>query len=198
MSQRTFITLSLLFSALASGYAQLVTKRDYNAAFAAQAGAAYGILAASETARAEFMPCAGLKMTFPFNRKWFLGSEINYNRAKNRDKRPDPAGGLPQNADWEQIAVPLYAKYMLRSNRDMLLAGGYTARLLSRQESPRWDYGFTVGYERLFTRHFAMTFNIHCGVQPLFDPSAGKKSMPFGASLTLSYDILRIGDCGCH
>ncbi len=202
MLQRIIAFISFIFIAAAS-CAQLVTKKDYTAAFALQAGAESGVLMTSKISQIKITPTAGLKMTFPFNRKWFIGSEINYSQLKTLNKYSTPTMRL--ELDLEQIAIPVYAKYMLNSNRDMLLFGGYVSYLLSDaptvplgNELKKWDYGLTIGYEHLFTRHLALALKINCGVQSLTDDIDDKKFIPLKASLTLSYDLFRIGDCGCH
>lgn len=209
MSLRYITILIFIFMAL-NGHAQLVTKKDYTAAFALQAGAESGVLMTSEISQVNITPVAGLKMTFPFNRKWFIGSEINYSQLKTRNKYSNPTTRL--ELDLEQITVPVYVKYMLNSNRGMLLFGGYVSGLLSdnyhySSQAPsatlkngikKWDYGFTMGYEQLFTRHLALALKINCGVQSLTDVPDNKKFIPLKASLTLSYDLFHIGDCGCH
>lgn len=209
MSLRYITILIFIFMAL-NGHAQLVTKKDYTAAFALHAGAESGVLMTSEISQVNITPVAGLKMTFPFNRKWFIGSEINYSQLKTRNKFSNPTTRL--ELDLEQITVPVYVKYMLNSNRGMLLFGGYVSGLLSDNyhystQAPsatlkngikKWDYGFTMGYEQLFTRHLALALKINCGVQSLTDVPDNKKFIPLKASLTLSYDLFHIGDCGCH
>lgn len=213
------ISILVFISVTFHGYAQLVTKKDYTAAFALQAGAESGILMTSKISKFSVTPSAGLKMTFPFNRKWFMGSEINYSQLKTLNKYSNSRTKCRLKLDLEQITIPVYAKYMLNSNRGMLLFGGYVSRLLSNQynysksygsllsKTPsaplengisKWDYGFTLGYEQLFTRHLALSFKINCGVQSLADLPDNKKCIPLKASLTLSYDLFRIGDCGCH
>ncbi len=214
---RRIITFIFFISTMTAGYAQLVTKKDYTAAFALQAGAESGVLMTSEISKINITPVAGLKMTFPFNRKWFIGSEINYSQLKTRNKYSNPTTRL--ELDLEQITVPVYVKYMLNSNRGMLLFGGYASCLLSDKYNystgntplssevasstlkngiKKWDYGFTMGYEQLFTRHLALAFKINCGVQSLTEVPDNKKFIPLKASLTLSYDLFHIGDCGCH
>ena len=211
------ISILVFISVTFHGYAQLVTKKDYTAAFALQAGAESGVLMTSKISKFSVTPSAGLKMTFPFSRKWFMGSEINYSQFKTLNKYSNTTSRL--ELDLEQIAVPVYAKYMLNSNRGMLLFGGYVSCLLSDNHSycvngeslspevspaslkngiKKWDYGFILGYEQLFTRHLALSFKINCGVQSLANLPDDKKCIPLKASLTLSYDLFRIGDCGCH
>ena len=213
------ISILVFISVTFHGYAQLVTKKDYTAAFALQAGAESGILMTSKISKFSITPSAGLKMTFPFSRRWFMGSEINYSQLKTVNKHSNSGTEYRLKLDLEQITIPVYAKYMLNSNRGMFLFGGYVSYLLSDNHSycvngeslspevspvspkngiKKWDYGFTLGYEQLFTRHLALSFKINCGVQSLADLPDDKKCIPLKASLTLSYDLFRIGDCGCH
>lgn len=213
------ISILIFISVTFHGYAQLVTKKDYTAAFALQAGAESSILTTSGISQLKITPAAGLKMTFPFNRKWFIGSEINYSQLKTMNKYSDSETEYRLKLDLEQITIPVYAKYMLNSNRAMLLFGGYVSRLLSDKyhystnngsllsEMPsallengisKWDYGFTLGYEHLFNRNLALAFKINCGVHSFTDEIGDKKFIPLKASLTLSYNLFRLGDCGCH
>ena len=185
------ISILVFISVTFHGYAQLVTKKDYTAAFALQAGAESGVLMTSKISK--------------------------FSQFKTLNKYSNTTSRL--ELDLEQIAVPVYAKYMLNSNRGMLLFGGYVSCLLSDNHSycvngeslspevspaslkngiKKWDYGFILGYEQLFTRHLALSFKINCGVQSLADLPDDKKCIPLKASLTLSYDLFRIGDCGCH
>lgn len=218
MSLRYIITLIFIVTGL-NGFTQLVTKKDYTAAFALQAGAESSILMTSQISQFKITPTAGLKMTFPFNRKWFVGSEINYSQLKTLNKYSNSGTECRLKLNLEQITIPVYAKYMLTSNRDMLLFGGYVSQILSDQydysksygsllsKTPsaplengisKWDYGFTLGYEHLFNRNLALALKINCGIHSFTDDIGNKKSIPLKASLTLSYNLFRIGDCGCH
>lgn len=212
MSLRFIISLIFICTAL-YGQSQLVTKKDYTASFALQAGAESGIIATVKTSGLKINPTAGLKMTFPFNRKWFLGSEINYSMLKTRNTYR----AFPIELDLKQIIIPLYVKYMLRSNRATVLLGGYAGYLFDNNHSKisnptesttggeiilplkKWDYGFTAGYEQHFTQRLNLTFKVCYGIHSLLETSfTDHKFSPLRGSLTLSYDLFRIGDCGCH
>lgn len=202
---RRIIAFLFFFSATAAGYAQLVTKKDYKAAVGVQAGAECGIFPAATVSQVYVTPAAGLKMTFPFNRKWFVGSEINYGRLRTCNKYPDAQGGNRLELDLHQIAVPVYARYMLTSNRAALLFGGHlTCRIGSESHSPapvavkKWNCGMTAGYEQLLTSRLRLAFKADYGLLSQTGSSAGKKFTPLKAGISLSYDLLRIGDCGCH
>lgn len=216
MLPRITLFIILLYISI-PGQAQLVTKKDYTASFALQAGAESGIIATATPSHIKITPTAGLKMTFPFNRKWFIGSEINYSQLKTRNKYTNTDGQNRIELNLRQIAVPLYLKYMLRSNQASLLLGGYATYYFDNNyhftsgspssvpvtEKPiqvkKWDYGFIAGYEQQLIQRLNLTFKISCGIlSPIEISSANKKFIPLQASLTLSYDIFRIGDCGCH
>ena len=87
-----FCLLGLLIGVESSG--QLVRRKDYDLAVALQAGGGTSVGIPFRDVRMFVVPVGGLKMTIPFTRKWFLGSEINYSRLKyNRGKyRPEAEG----------------------------------------------------------------------------------------------------------
>lgn len=202
---RRIIAFVFFISTVTTGYAQLVTRKDYKAAIGVQAGAECGIFPSAAISQIRITPTAGLKMTFPFNRKWFVGSEINYSRLHTRNKYPDAQGEDRIELDLHQIMVPVYAKYMLNSNRATLLFGGHLTCRIDNKSQPffpveikKWNCGITAGYEQLFTSRLHLTFKIDYGLLSQIESSANKKFTPLKAGLTLSYDLLRIGDCGCH
>lgn len=219
----------VLFLAFVSqGTGQLVRRVDYDAAFALQAGGDIGMLIpAGKKPGVYLRPTGGLKMTFPFTRKWFLGSEINYSELKYRSNYGDAvitAGGIAgrgANSEFSmrRIQVPVYLKYMLSSNRASILFGlfgdyVFDASLkntyMDEQEGTvvqsgisgsleRWNAGLTVGYEYRIVKHLNLMFRVSAGMKDVMktDAGFGKKLFPLQAALTLSFDVLRIGDCGC-
>lgn len=190
--------------------AQLVRRKDYDAAFALQAGGETGALTVFRDARFSLRPIAGLKMTFPFTRKWFLGSEVNYSELKYRF-----AGYLITDLNIRQFSVPVYLKYMLNCNKASVLFGLYgsyvmkgSCTLFTPEVSGRgslsgdledWCAGITVGYEHQIVKHLHLMCRISGGLREVVkkQPVFKDKLFPLQACLTLSYDILRIGDCGC-
>ena len=110
----------LFLGILWESFGQLVRRKDYDAAFALQVGGETSALTAFQNAGFLLRPVAGLKMTFPFTRKWFLGGEINYSELKYSF-----AG--PQQTDFhiKQLHVPVYLKYMLNCNKASVLFGLY-------------------------------------------------------------------------
>lgn len=229
----------LLWALVVDSNAQLVRRKDYDAAFAIQLGGGIGVLTALHHAVLSVTPVAGLKMTFPFTRKWFLGGEVNYGRMKyGMSQQVDI--GLPSwgtdvyfkarqkaDFDWKQISVPLYVKYMLNCNKASVLFGCYgsyvfDARLSSSlsgeryspgsekdipvtleqdlsRTSENWNVGITVGYEHQIVRHLNLMCRISAGVKKAVKQNGiwQDQLFPLGACITLSYDIFRIGDCGC-
>ena len=167
--------------------AQLVTRKDYDAAFALQAGGVAGTWNSLRKSDWTLRPVVGMKMTFPFTRKWFLGSEVDY-RFKARQ--------------WQ---VPLYLKYMLPCNRASLLFGGYgsyVARAGKSDAASRgqdWNAGVTVGYEQRIVKHLELLCRFNFGCRKAFPDSFASRhgAFPMQFSLTISYDVLRIGDCEC-
>lgn len=194
--------------------AQLVTKKDYSAAIALQAGAEGALMLSMKSAHFRITPTAGVKMTFPLNRKWFLGTEINYSQLKIAGKEKK----LKLDIDQKKISVPVYLKYMLQSNRASVLLGAYVAYQLDTDitfkrpdelalaipepmfyDADRWTYGIVAGYEQQLAKRLNLTLKISCSVKTIGESQAiSKKQIPLQAGLTLSYDIFRIGDCGCN
>lgn len=216
----------IIFGLLLLGFqsmGQLVRRVDYDAAFALQAGGDIGMLVPFGSKPGVFVqPTGGLKMTFPFTRKWFLGSEINYSRIKYNstytlERNVAGAGqwvaGQEKSRgrlDMKQIQVPVYLKYMLSSNRESILFGVYGAYVFDASAESEnggiaagnmesWNAGLTVGYELRVVKHLNLMFRVSGGVKDVLksDNIWGKKLFPLQASLTLSFDVLRIGDCGC-
>lgn len=203
-----------LGSSLFPANAQLVTKKDYSAAIAIQAGAEGALMLTMKPAHFRITPTAGLKMTFPFNRKWFLGTEINYSQLKMTSKEER----LKLSFDQKRLSVPIYLKYMLQSNRASVLLGAYVAYRLDSDitfkrpddltlaipqpvfyQADRWTYGIIAGYEQQLVKRLNLTLKVGCGVKTIGEsPVISKKQIPVQAGLTLSYNIFRIGDCGCN
>lgn len=242
---RCFALLVILILISWSVSAQLVRRRDYDAAFALQVGGEAGVLLPGASPKLNVRPVGGLKMTFPFTRKWFMGGEVNYSELKSGnhfnwtdqpvgggDGSRYYTGGVKTDLFIQRIQIPLYLKYMLNSNRASVLFGVYAAvnfdsrfNVDARDElysySPgvpgsdelvapgflrnfdddvdTWDGGVVVGIEQQLAKHFYMTFKITGGIKQLLKQDSGfnKKMFPLQASLTLSLDLLRIGDCGC-
>lgn len=205
-----WLPLFLLACGLACD-AQLVRRKDYDAAFALQAGGGTGVLTQWQHPRLAVMPTAGLKMTFPFTRKWFLGGEVNYSRLKYGFAVPvggEPAEGAQDvrvKADVETLCVPIYLKYMLNCNRASVLFGLYGSYRLSGRWEPAadvpfatWNAGVTAGYEYRLAKRLNLQLRASAGVREAAEGHpCGGRLLPVEACLTLSYDFLRIGDCGC-
>lgn len=200
----------LLLGIIAESFGQLVRRKDYDAAFALQAGGEVGALTAFQDAKFSFRPVAGLKMTFPFTRLWFLGMEVNYSQLKYGFANPQAT-----EINIKQLHVPVYLKYRLHSNKASVLFGVYGSYVLDGKGSVAveekadyadlsgaledWSAGITVGYEHQLVKRLNIMCRISGGIreavkkQPVFKD----KLFPLQACITLSYDILRIGDCEC-
>ncbi len=183
---RLLFCIILLCGTIAESAGQLVTRKDYDAAFALQAGGVAGTWTSLRKSDWTMRPVAGLKMTFPITRKWFFGSEIDY-RFKAH-----------------QLQVPLYLKYMLPCNRASLLFGGFGSYVFHAGKSDAasrmqdWNAGVTVGYEQRIIKHLELLCRFSVGCRKAFtDFHSSHGAFPMQLSLTVSYDILRIGDCGC-
>lgn len=211
----------LLWAVVSGSFAQLVRKKDYDAAFALQLGGETGMLTSFGHAEIALRPLAGLKMTFPFNRKWFLGSEINYSELKYKcsGELEEVLAGISLNEerqaefDIKQIQVPLYLKYMLNCNKASVVLGFYGAYVFDSQVSlsskeqdtditgwiDNWHAGITLGYEHRIVKHFNIMCRIDAGLKEVVKKHSffKDKLLPIQASITLSYDIFRVGDCGC-
>lgn len=217
----------------ADGFGQLVRKKDYDAAFALQLGGETGMLTTFQNSRLSVSPTAGLKMTFPFNRKWFLGSEINYSRLKYSTSDRFSAhlsvggnttffnGNQKASFDMQQIQVPVYLKYMLNCNKASVLFGFYGAYVFNRELTTslvgdfdagkgsirldlselleQWNAGITIGYEHRIVKHLNVMCRLSAGLKDVVNAGGlfGKRLLPLQGCITISYDIFRIGDCGC-
>lgn len=205
------IVFCLLFlGIILESFGQLVRRKDYDAAFALQAGGETGALTAFRQAGFSLRPVAGLKMTFPFTRKWFLGGEINYSELKYSFTAPRQT-----DFDIKQLHVPVYLKYMLNCNKASVLFGGYGSYVADGHctvvsaDSPddtdisrdleTWSAGITAGFEYRIVKRLHMMCRISGGVKEAVKKRTffKDKLFPLQACVTLSYDILRIGDCGC-
>ena len=200
---KLFIFVSLLFIIPNDAFTQLVTRKDYDAAFALQVGGEISMLTIWDQPKVSLQPIAGLKMTFPFTRKWFLGSEVNYSQFKY--------GSQKFNFDMKQIHIPIYLKYMLNSNKSSVLFGFYGSYIFDSniveketlsniESSDNLGVGVTIGYEYQVVKHFNVMFRLSTGIKELVKNQAFKDEdlLLLQASITLSYDIFRIGDCGCN
>ena len=90
-----FCLLGLLIGVESSG--QLVRRKDYDLAVALQAGGGTSVGIPFRDVRMFVVPVGGLKMTIPFTRKWFLGTEVNY-----ADHRFDSRYAPGENTDRKQ------------------------------------------------------------------------------------------------
>ncbi len=200
---KLFILVSLLFIIPNDAFTQLVTRKDYDAAFALQMGGEISMLTIWDQPKVSLQPIAGLKMTFPFTRKWFLGSEVNYSQFKY--------GSQKFNFDMKQIHIPIYLKYMLNSNKSSVLFGFYGSYIFDSniveketlsniESSDNLGVGVTIGYEYQVVKHFNVMFRLSTGIKELVKNQVFKDEdlLLLQASITLSYDIFRIGDCGCN
>lgn len=203
--------------------AQLVRKVDYDAAIALHVGGhADVVMPGSAFEKMGFGTVFGLKMTFPFNRRWFLGMEVDHDQFKTEGRigfrSPDQGSGevpgdVKTKIEINSIKIPVYLKYLLDSRRNNLLLGGYFSWRYKenkielpeeifpgKPEFQKWDAGFVVGYEKGLGKVINMMFRIDASVRNLVKNSDGfsKKIFPVQASLIFSFDVLRIGDCGCY
>lgn len=215
------IVFVIFLLAAAECVGQLVRRVDYDAAFALQVGGDIGMLVPFGSNPGIFVrPTGGIKMTFPFTRKWFLGSEINYSELKYKSTyQVGTSGNVAADFDMKQIQVPVYLKYMLNSNRASILFGVYGTYVfdaglksvlsggeMAQEESTdfssnmdNWNAGLTIGYEYRIMKRLHAMFRVSAGAKEVMKKQSGwrKTLLPLQASLTLGFDILRIGDCGC-
>ncbi|MDR1755568.1 MAG: PorT family protein [Culturomica sp.] len=210
---------SLLFTLLAGAgicSGQLVTKKDFDAAFALQAGMGSGTAFPNPRGGLKAEGRGGLKMTFPFTRVWFLGAEINYNRLRTENRLKTAESGAPEAVfryDVSSVQIPVYARMMLRNNKTSLLFGGYYARHFDGKIDRKYDDGFrrepygpesgsagvVAGVEQIIGRNLYVTFTVNGSLTNMAPKEQfGSRLHPVQASLTVSYDLLRIGDCGCY
>lgn len=215
-----YIVLCVLCILVAEGsQGQLVRRKDYDAAFALQAGIGTGALIPfGSHASWAVRPEGGLKMTFPFTRKWFLGMEINYSNLKygsQYDAALRGQGNVVLPVSWEMdmkaVQIPVYLKCMLRNNKSSVLFGGYGSYVFDGElqvagetvpeaftGKTAWNAGITLGFEQQIVKHFNAMVRVSAGGRDILQKEYGdKRFFPVQACVTLSYDILRIGDCGC-
>ena len=209
-----FCLLGLLIGVESSG--QLVRRKDYDLAVALQAGGGTSVGIPFRDVRMFVVPVGGLKMTIPFTRKWFLGTEVNY-----ADHRFDSRYAPGENTDRKQkvrfrlkeLQLPVYLKYMLNWNRASLLFGGYAGYYYQNKsgvsgpdpavalddETEKWNAGLTFGYEYRIVKHLNVMCRVSAGLNDLMHSRgiSGKNVFPLQACITVSYDIFRVGDCGC-
>ena len=146
------------------------------------------------------MPVGGLKMTIPFTRKWFLGTEVNY-----ADHRFDSRYAPGENTDRKQkvrfrlkeLQLPVYLKYMLNCNRASLLFGGYAGYYFQNKsgvsgpdpavalddETEKWNAGLTFGYEYRIVKHLNVMCRVSAGLNDLMHSRgiSGKNVFPLQA-----------------
>ncbi|MDL2231528.1 PorT family protein [Porphyromonadaceae bacterium OttesenSCG-928-L07] len=200
-----FIALLLVLSSLYSK-AQLVTRKDYDLAIAVQAGLNMSIAIPDNNGIA-FQPAYGLKLTIPFTRKYFLGSEINYVEHRYNNKQGEDKVALKYRK--QDLSIPVYFKYMLNSNTNSLLLGGYFSYAIERKflsasgsekkQINTWDAGIIAGFEQNITRNLYVTFKVSAGIKELLKKEQfDKKYYPLQVGLTVGYTFVRFGDCGCH
>lgn len=214
------LVLSVLFFLL-TGHcaAQMIGKRDYDAAFALQAGGTIAMPLPLGHPKATVQAMGGLKMTFPFNRKWFIGAEVNYEKLNFKSSYSIHGEGQASSPEKlkikvgiEQIEVPVYLKYMLNCNRASVLLGFYGTYVFQSDPHPlhpedtacpkpdkEWNAGLTLGYEYQLVKRLNVMCRLSMGMRDVIKPEyvQGKSFLPLQASLAISYDILRIGGCGC-
>lgn len=195
--------------------AQLVRRVDYDAAIAVQAGGSTGILLPGKIDGMKFDGIYGLKMTFPFTRRWFLGAEFNYNQLRTQNKHRFSFSGGERDVEadlkMQALNVPIYIKYLLGPYGSRILCGGYFSWIYQgrlvvyekerrfQADTDKWDAGIVIGIEQRIVKHLNLMFKINASVKDLLKESDmyPRKMFPVQANLTLSYDIFRIGDCGC-
>ncbi|MEG2276287.1 MAG: outer membrane beta-barrel protein [Odoribacter sp.] len=221
---RSFLLLCvLLFAISAENFGQLVRRVDYDVAFALQVGGEVGMLTSFHQPGISLRPTGGLKMTIPFTRKWFLGSEINYSELKYKMtfNQNDSRGEWTARFDVKQIQLPVYVKYMLNCNRASVLFGFYGTYAFDRKlniavnmedqtsgdtfipdlsrEMEQWNAGITIGYEQRVVKHLNVMCRVSAGCREVIKTKyiSGGRLFPLQMGLTISYDILRIGDCDC-
>lgn len=209
-----FCLLGLLIGL--ESFGQLVRRKDYDLAVALQAGGGTSVEVPFRNARMFAVPVGGLKMTIPFTRKWFLGTEVNY-----VNHRFDSRYAVGENIHRKQevrfrlkeLQLPVYLKYMLNCNRASLLFGGYAGYYFQNKsgisgpnplgtlddEMKKWNAGLTFGYEYQIVKHLNVMCRVSAGLNDLMHSREvlGKKVFPLQACITVSYDIFRVGDCGC-
>lgn len=199
--------------------AQLVRRVDYDAAIAVQAGGSTGILLPGKIDGVKFDGIYGLKMTFPFTRRWFLGAEFNYNQLRTQNKhRFSSSGGediyqgdAEADLKMQALNIPVYVKYLFGPYGSRILCGGYFSWIYKgrlvvyekekyvQADTDKWDAGIVIGIEQRIIKHLNLMFKINTSVKDLLKEADlyPRKMFPVQANLTLSYDIFRVGDCGC-
>lgn len=155
-----------------------------------------------------FDALGGMKMTFPFTRRWFLGAEVNYLRSKSKEKQTvyisdeKPGPKLSVERKREGVNVPIYVKYLLGPYGTSLFGGGYVSWINSDKceiaeeglplkiDADSWDAGVSVGVEQRIVKHLNVMYRLNVGLK-------NASTLPLQHCLTLSFDVFRVGDCGC-
>ena len=102
---------------------------------------------------------------------------------------------------------------MLNCYRASLLFGGYAGYYFQNKsgvsgpdpavalddETEKWNAGLTFGYEYRIVKHLNVMCRVSAGLNALMHSRgiSGKNVFPLQACITVSYDIFRVGDCGC-
>lgn len=125
-------------------------------------------------------------------------------------------GDWKMDFDLKELQIPVYVKYMLPCNRASVLFGFYGSYVLDARmsaslvsdvmeqayagelETYLWNCGLTIGYEHRIIKHLEVMFRCSAGLKEVTEYKVTSSPLlPLQFSLAISYDILRIGDCGC-
>ncbi|MDR0982955.1 MAG: hypothetical protein LBM07_06945 [Culturomica sp.] len=194
MKSALFTFVLLLF--MLQSFGQLATKRDYDLSLSLDVGA--NVCVALPSGSPAISPQLALGITAPFNRRWFLGADITYSSPTYKLK--------DITVDMKTLALPVYIKMMLPSNKSIILLGGFLAHNtgsnaksdISATDIKEWNSGAVLGFRQDFTKQLSASLKMQAAFNTfLKDSTSGKAYRPFGLALTLSYTFLRLNDCGC-
>lgn len=151
MRKSMIILLALLLTRSIYGQKTINTK-DYVADFAVQAGIGTGFISSGTIEKLKLDGIYGLKMDFPFNKKWSIGAEIDYTQLRTENKHSIIRGRhyyISKDYTYDFIikdqarikinlhtlSIPFYVKYKFNAQRTAVFLGGYFSVNFKRKVS---------------------------------------------------------------
>lgn len=163
MRKDIFILVALLLSG--NVYSQKTScSKDYSVNFAIQAGISTGFMSSGTIDGMKYDGIYGLKMDFPFQKKWSIGAEINYTQLRTENKHDIQTLIISSSAkrtyelifkdqalikiNLHALSVPFYVKYKFNAQRTAVFLGGYFSVNFKRKISiPTNIIGGTTSWE---------------------------------------------------
>ena len=108
-----------------------------------------------------------------------------------------PVGGLKMTIPFtRKWFLGGYAGYYFQNKSGV---SGPDPAVALDDETEKWNAGLTFGYEYRIVKHLNVMCRVSAGLNDLMHSRgiSGKNVFPLQACITVSYDIFRVGDCGC-